>query len=135
MNETMLALGDYRFSIETAAYQTLSRSQSWNWTEQPLISGEPSLQLVGKSSPVISLEGTIYPEYKGGFTQVQEMASEADKGRPLDLLAFDSSGELQTGVYIGQWVITSIVETHRVFRANGSPRAIEFSIQLKRYAE
>ena len=135
MNEVMLALGDYRFSIATAAYQSLVRTQSWNWTEIARVGQEPVLQLTGKTSPTITLQGTIYPEFRGGFTQVTEMTAEAEKGTPLDLLGFDSNGELNTGVYIGQWVILAIGESHRVFRANGSPRAIEFTITLKRYAE
>lgn len=132
MNETMLALGDFRFSIDTAAYETLVRSRSWEWSEQPLVGGFSAMQLTGKSAPAISLTGVIYPEHKGGYEQVGLMTTEADKGTPLDLLAFTND---EAGVSLGQWVITSVVDSQRVFRANGAPRAIEFSINLKRYAE
>lgn len=130
MNEIMLALGDYRFSIPTAAYQELSRGRSWDWSEQGRVGGFPTMQLTGMSAPSITLAGIIYPEHQGGYGQVNYMALEADKGVPLDLMAFDNS---EAGVYLGQWVITALQERQRTFRANGAPRAIEFSIQLKRY--
>lgn len=132
MNEVMLALGSYRFSVDDAAYQDLVRSRSWEWTEQPLVGGFPSMQLTGKSAPAITMAGIIYPEHKGGYEQVGLMTTEADKGTPLDLLAFTNDS---AGVSLGQWVITSIIDRQREFRANGAPRAIEFTINLKRYAE
>lgn len=132
MNEVMLALGSYRFSVDAAAYQDLVRSRSWEWTEQPLIGGFPSMQLTGKSAPAITMAGVIYPEHLGGYEQVGLMMAEADKGTPLDLLSFTNDS---AGVSLGQWVITSVIDRQREFRANGAPRAIEFTINLKRYAE
>lgn len=132
MNEVMLALGSYRFSVDAAAYQDLVRSRSWEWTEQPLIGGFPSMQLTGKSAPAITMAGVIYPEHLGGYEQVGLMMEEADKGTPLDLLSFTNDS---AGVSLGQWVITSVIDRQREFRANGAPRAIEFTINLKRYAE
>lgn len=129
MNETMLALGDFRFSISTAAYDSLVRTRTWDWTEQPLVGGFPAMQLTGKSAPSITLQGIIYPEHQGGYSQIPAMTLEADKGVPLDLMAFDNS---EAGVYLGQWVITALTDSQRVFRANGAPRAIEFSIHIKR---
>lgn len=130
MNETMLALGDYRFSISSAAYQDLSRSRSWDWSEQNRVGGFPAMQLTGKSAPTITLTGVIYPEHQGGYGQIPQMTLEADRGLPLDLMAFDNS---EAGVYLGQWVITSLQDRQGVFRGNGAPRRIEFAIQLKRY--
>ena len=31
MSQTMMALGDYRFSIDTLAYQRLRREQAYRW--------------------------------------------------------------------------------------------------------
>ena len=132
MNEVMLALGSYRFSVDAAAYQELTRSRSWDWTEQTLVGGFPAMQLTGKSAPVITLSGIIYPEHLGGYEQVGLMTEEADRGTPLDLLAFTND---EAGVSLGQWVITALIDRQREFRANGAPRAIEFTINLKRYAE
>lgn len=138
----MLALGAYRFSISSAAYSSLVKQDSWGWTEQARAGREPILQLTSKPLTTVSLAGTIYPEYKlgGGFTQLPEMRAEADRGVPLTMLAFETAprtwGSTGNGaINLGQWVILSLSETQRNFRANGSPRAIEFSIQLKRYVD
>jgi phage protein U len=129
----MLALGDYRFSVDTAAYQSLQQSQSWGWVEQTRVGGQPLLQLTGKTLRSITMTGTIFPEYKGGFQQVNLMRGEADKGKPLTLLSFDTNTVDGSGVIVGDFVILSVSETHRAFRKDGSPRAIEFSIELKQY--
>ena len=44
--EVMLALGDYRFSLATAAYQSLRKTAAWRWPGQERISREPALQFV-----------------------------------------------------------------------------------------
>lgn len=128
----MLALGDYRFSVDTAAYQSLQQSQSWAWVEQTRVGSQPLLQLTGKSLRSITMTGTIYPEYKGGFGQISLMRKEADKGRPLTLLSMSETVD-DSGLIVGDFVILSVSETHRAFRMDGSPRAIEFSIELKQY--
>lgn len=128
----MLALGDYRFSVDTAAYQSLQQSQSWGWVEQARVGGQPLLQLTGKALRSITMTGTIYPEYKGGFNQVSLMRKEADKGTPLTLLSMSETVD-SSGLIVGDFVIVSVSETHRMFRGDGSPRAIEFSIELKQY--
>ena len=128
----MLALGDYRFSVDTAAYQSLQQSQSWSWAEQTRVGGQPLLQLTGKTLRTITMTGTIFPEYKGGFNQVSLMRQEADKGRPLTLLSMSETVD-GSGLIVGDFVILSVSETHRAFRNDGSPRAIEFSIELKQY--
>jgi phage protein U len=128
----MLALGDYRFSVDTAAYQSLQQSQSWGWVEQARVGSQPLLQLTGKALRSITMTGTIYPEYKGGFGQVSLMRKEADKGKPLTLLSMSETVD-SSGLIVGDFVIVSVSETHRMFRGDGSPRAIEFSIELKQY--
>lgn len=128
----MLVLGDYRFSIDTAAYQSLQQANSWGWVEQSRAGNKPLLQLTGKSLRTISLSGTIYPEYKGGYEQVSLMRAEADKGTPLTLLSISETVN-GSGFVIGDFVIVSISESHRSFKKDGSPRAIEFSIDLKEY--
>jgi len=42
MNETMMALGDYRFSVDTAAYQELKRSQAYRWQPQERLLRRPA---------------------------------------------------------------------------------------------
>jgi uncharacterized protein len=130
----MMALGEFRFSIETAAFQSLQQSYQWSWVEQSRVGSQPLLQYTGKSLPSISISGTIYPYYKGGFSQVDKMIAQADKAIPLDMVTFDAKDTNNgKGVILGQWVIVSISRTHRSLKSDGTPKAIEFSMELKQY--
>ena len=124
----LMALGDYRFSLETAAYQELVRSTEYRWKAQERLQHRPAWQYLGPGREEIALNGTIYPAFRGGLEQLDRMRQEAEKGTPL--LLNDSAGRVW-----GQWVITRVEETQRVFYADGSPRQVEFRLQLARYGE
>lgn len=63
--EVMMALGSYRFSLATAAYDALNRSAQWRWPTQERIGAHPVRQFVGPGDQSIQLDGTLYPHYKG----------------------------------------------------------------------
>lgn len=127
-NDTMLALGAFRFSISTAAYQQLERQSSYKWEEVERFGQPPLMQYCGYDSETISLKGTILPEYKGGLGQMSQMRVQASLGIALPLVT-------GTGNYYGLWVVESITEAQEVFWSNGQPRKIDFQINLKKYAE
>lgn len=124
----MMILGAYRFCISNAAYQSLERATEYKWEEQERLGTDPALQFVGNGTETISLEGTIYPQFKGGLRQITLMRAEAGLGIPLLLI----SGN---GQAFGRWCITSISETQSVFMKDGTARKIVFSMKLKRYGE
>lgn len=125
-SKVMLALGKYRFSLDTAAYQQFQKTTAYLWPSQQRIGQHAQLQYVGPGSKEITLPGVIYPRYKGGFDQIQKMEDEAGKGEPLLLVT-------GTGNILGLWVIESINETGSIFLGNGAPRKIEFSLKLSYY--
>jgi phage protein U len=86
------------------------------------------MQFVGPGTDTITLEGTIYPHFKGGVSQVDSMRSQASTGEPLMLI----SGN---GKAFGRWCITSISDTQTTFIKNGAPRKVTFSLTLKKYGE
>ena len=124
----MLALGDYRFSIDTASYQTLQRTTSYNWQSQQRIGQRPAQQFLGLGSDVINLTGVIYPHFKGGLSQLQSMREQALKGSPLQLA--DGLGQIWQS-----WIIKQIDETQTYFDAGGLPLKIEFKLQIERYGD
>lgn len=65
MLEVMMALGSYRFSLSTAAYDSLSREAAWRWPAQDRLGAHPVLQYTGPGANSIDLEGMIHPHYKG----------------------------------------------------------------------
>lgn len=124
----MLKLGDYRFSVDSAAYQSLNRSMSYRWVAQERLTRCPAQQYIGPGAETISLSGIIYPHYKGGLKQLDTMRREAAKGKALHLS--DGFG----GIH-GRWVITQIGETQTVFDVSGAPLKQEFQLQLTHYGK
>lgn len=131
MSDIMLLLGAFRFSVDTAAYRRLSQSYSWNWAEQSRVGKYPALQFTGRNLPVVTLQGTIYPEYKGGYNQMLLMRVQAELATPLFMIGCNPTAA-QT---FGKWVITSITDEHEHFWSDGSPRRMDFTIQLKHYPD
>lgn len=123
---TMMALGPFRFSLGTAAYQSLDRTDEYRWESQERIGRHPAMQFIGAGHTTLNLDGVVYPEFRGGLGQIAQMRALASLGRPLFLV---SGG----GRIYGQFVILSVTERQTVFRPDGAPRKQEFGIELKSY--
>jgi phage protein U len=126
-SNVLMALGDFRFSIATAAYQKLERNTAWRWASQDRIGAPPGKQYIGPGEDAISLDGDIYPGYRGGMGQVDQMRVQAGLGQPLPL----TTG---FGKYLGLWCITSIKEGQEYLMSDGAPRKMSFTIELEAYA-
>ncbi len=130
-NEMMMAIGQFKFAANTAAYQELRRVSEYRWQEQQRISRDPAMQFTGKGRETIELSGVIYPaEFNSGKDQVAEMRKAAAAGKPLTLIAAPKGN---VGHIEGDWVIKQIEETDSVFAAGGSPRKVEFRMSLQFY--
>lgn len=128
MAQTMMALGDYRFSVDTAAYQSWQRSIAYRWPQQERIGREPASQFVGPGTDSITLEGTIYPAYKGGLGQLDAMRDMAGAGKPL--LLVNGLGRIHH-----KWCITQIDEGQSTFMQAGIARKVTFTMTLQKYGE
>lgn len=122
----MMQLGSFQFSIMTAVYQELIRKNEYKWPSQHRFGQRPSRQFVGVGDETIQLPGVIYPEYRGGFGQIESMRNIAARGQPL--LLVDGLGRLW-----GRWVIESIDEKQSLFAAFGAARKQEFTLSLARF--
>ena len=123
----MMQLGAFQFGINTAAYQGLSRSDEWRWPDQERFGQAPALQYTGPGATTITLDGILYPEWRGGLGQLDAMRAEAGKGKPLVLV--DGRGQA-----LGMWVIERVDESQSIFAAGGVARRVEFTLQLKRFS-
>ncbi len=124
----MLQLGEFQFGINTAAFQKLSRTNEWRWPSQDRFGNPPVLQYIGQGAETITLPGVIYPEWRGGFGQLDAMRAQAGQGQPLTMI--DGRGQL-----MGKFAIERIEESQSVFADAGAPRKQEFTIQLRRFFE
>ena len=122
----MLQLGSFQFSVQSAAYQTLQRSTEYRWPAQDRFGKEPALQYVGPGAPTISLDGIVYPEWRGGLGQLDALRTLAAAGKPQTMV--DGRGNI-----LGRWVIESVNEKQSVFADAGVPRKQEFTINLRLY--
>ena len=126
MADVMLKLGNFAFSIDTAAYQRLNRSTAWTWASQARVGAHEALQYTGKGADTITLDGVIYPGWKGGTGQIEAMRAQADRHEPLILV--DGNGFVH-----GRWVIESVNETGSLHALGGAPRRQRFTIQIRHY--
>lgn len=121
----MMRLGDYKFMLPLAVYQTLERTTEWKWPSQHRFLLGPSSQFVGNGEDRITLNGVIFPEYRGGSKQVDRFREMGGMGQAYLLI----SG---TGSIMGNWFIESVNEKQSTFAAFGTPRKQEFSLTLRR---
>ena len=128
MTEIMLALGDYRFSMVTAAYNALTRERSFDWSSQPRIGRAPAVPFMGAGADAITLSGIIYPHFRGGLGQVDAMAAEAGKGEPLQFV--DGNGK-----NLGLFAIVKVKEEQSFIDGTGTPYKLIFGLDLRGYGE
>ncbi|WP_259791334.1 phage tail protein [Aliiroseovarius crassostreae] len=124
----MMALGAFRFGMSNDAYQEFSRSAKYRWSKVNRLGRAPALQYAGPDAEEITLEGVIYPHFKGGLRQVDQMRLQAGKAQPLMMV--DGMGWVWK-----RWVITSVEERKKHFMSDGAPRQIEFSMSLQSYGQ
>lgn len=128
MNRVMMALGDFRFSLETAAYQSLRRTSEYDWPVQSRIGRVPAAQFTGAGRERLSFSGTIWSHFKGGTEQISAMRAQAGKGQAL--LLVDGRGKVW-----GNYAIVRIVETQSDFLRDGTPLKQSFEIELIAYGD
>lgn len=136
--DVLMTLGDseaqFRFAIDTAAYQSLTRRTEWRWPAQERLWNDPARQFTGKGNDEITLDGVILPAFRGGIEQIRAMRALADAAlrdgsvaRPLTLVT-------GYGDVLGEWVITGIEEEQPVIGERGAPLEQRFRLTLAAYA-
>jgi len=125
-SSVMMALGSFRFGVSRANYQTFRRSAEYRWEQLPRIGRAPAAQFMGPGVQTVTLEGVIYPHFKGGLRQLEVMRLIARQGQPLMLT--DGLGWVWD-----RWIITLVEESKTFLMADGAPRKIEFNVTLQSY--
>ncbi|WP_338418163.1 phage tail protein [Izhakiella australiensis] len=124
----MMMLGDFVFSIDTTAYNQLTREASWRWSKQERIGGQDLLQYTGKAARSVTLNGEVHASLGKGIDAVDALYRLADQARPQQLV----SGE---GDVLGWWVLTNFSETTNRFLPGGAHRHKAWKITLEYYAD
>lgn len=121
----MLALGMFVFSLSTAAYQELQRQTEWRHASNNRVGAAPARQFVGRGDDSITLPGIILPELAGSALSLDALRLMANTGKAWPMV--EGSGRIY-----GLWIIESLSETKTIFFRDGTPRRIEFTLNLKR---
>lgn len=125
----MLMLGEFAFSVDTAAYNQLTRDAAWSWSEQARTGQQSLLQYTGKNGRTVRIEGESHAFFgKSGTDAVSALYDLADKAEPLLLV----SGE---GDVLGWWVAERFSDTCDRFLPGGGHRNKKWSLELKHYAD
>lgn len=121
----LMCLGQFVWGINTLAYQQLQRQNNYRWAANNRVRRRPARQYVGPGDDTITLSGWISPELCGDRTSLDQLRVMAEAGTPYVMVD-------ATGTVYGLWVIESISETSTIFRIDGQPRRIEFTVTIAR---
>ncbi len=124
--EILMTLGGFQFAITTAAHESLQRDTAYRWEKQERLGREPAMQFIGPGEDKITLQGRIYPHYRGGLEQIDTMRELAGEGEPLQLV--DGLGRV-----MGPYCILRITEGQQTYVGPGIPRRQDFTMELVRY--
>ncbi len=121
----LMSLGMFPFSLPTLAHDDLSRRTAWRHATSQRIGARDASQYVGPGEESITIGGTAHAELTDGRASLDRLRAMADKGEAYTLVD-------GTGVVFGAFVIQTLDERHKALFPDGTPRAIEFQLQLGR---
>lgn len=118
-----MSLGMFAFSLPTLAYQELQRDSAWRHARSGRIGAIDAVQFTGRDNDTISLNGDAPAELMEGAASLDRLREMADEGQAWPLI--DGSGRSY-----GAFVIAHIREGQSLFFPDGTPRLIQFGIDL-----
>lgn len=122
----MMSLGYFVFMRLTIPYQDTSREMNWSHVQNDVVGAMPKSQFTGKAGETMEISAELRPEITGGKMSILALEMMAEQGSAYPLI----SGS--TFMVLGWFVIDRISEQETTFFADGTPRAISFSMSLKR---
>lgn len=129
MENVMMKLGSVKFSIQTLAYQKLTRTYGWTWAPTKRFGTIDSLQYTGKKNPTVTLPGVVFPEFQDvGTQQIETLVALGDAETPHLM----TSG---LGDVMGYWVVTGLTETEDKHIQAGIPIKQTFSLEIMYYGK
>lgn len=127
-NDVLMALDQFRFTMETAAYQTLKRKNDYRWPAHARLGDRPTRQFIGLGNESIDIAGIVYPNLAGGLGQIEQLRETAGRGQPMILVD-------GLGFVWGRYVVLSLQEGRSFLLPDGRPRKQTFGLQLSHYGE
>ncbi|WP_454796902.1 phage tail protein [Novosphingobium lindaniclasticum] len=113
----------FLFELGSLPFDELQRKMDWRHARAPRVGARDATQFIGPGDETISLSGAVYTELSDGSVSLDDLRAMAGQGEAWPLV----SG---SGRVYGNFVITAIDERHAYLMADGSPRRIDFGIDL-----
>lgn len=125
-NFALATLGVFVFTRQTIPFQSLERTSSWRHPTNSVVGAMPKTQFTGKDSETVTISGRLAPEITGGKLSLAMLELMAESGAAFPLI------EGADFMLMGFFVIESIQETRTELFGDGTPRLIDFTLNLKR---
>lgn len=142
----LMSLGENVFyvpmvEVETPGYETLQRDTSFTWIPQGRLNAPLAMQFTGPGQDTIVIEGRLFPEFFGGIRTLAALRTAGAQGKPLPLIRYfpavdEETGAIQQGIQaevIGDFVIVRVRSQDKHIGSSGSPRMVEFALELQAY--
>lgn len=123
----LAALGLFVFELATFPFADLSRRSGWAHAKSDRFGALPASQFTGPGNDEVTITGAIVPGVGGSYTAIDTLRRMADAGDRYPLV--DGAGKVW-----GQFIIVSMDESRKHMLVDGTPRMIDFSLQLERVA-
>lgn len=123
----LMSLGMFAFDLATLPFQELDEKAAWRHGSTPRFGARPASQFLGPGEDSITLSGTLLPGVAGSLGSMAALMQMADQGEAWPLV--DGEGDIH-----GVFIIESIGQKKGHFIVGGTPRKIDFTIELKRVA-
>lgn len=124
----LISLGMFPFHVPTLAHDELQRRSDWRHARSSRIGARDAVQFVGPGDETVSLSGSAYAELSLGRASLDQLREMAGTGETWPLV--DGAGRV-----FGSFVITGVDERHKALLDDGTPRRIDFGIDLLRVDE
>jgi phage protein U len=121
----LAALGLFIFEFATWPFEELSRRTDWGHAAASRVGARDAVQFVGPGEERVQISGKLAPEVAGSFSSIATLRAMADEGDEYQFV-------LGTGDVWGGFVIIGIDEARKAMLVDGTPRLIDFTIDLKR---
>lgn len=121
----MMTLGMFVFALDSVPYSDLQQKLSWRYGRTERVGALAATQFLGPGEDTVSISGALVPPLAGSYSNLDVIKAIAAQGEPQPLV--DSRG-----VVWGHFTIESLDAKHAYPMQDGTPRKIEFTIEIKR---
>lgn len=121
-------LKPYYFNLDTSAFDELQRKTAFRWAGQERLTRDIAQQAVGQGEDKLTIKGAIFPAFKGGIGQLNELRT---IGRRLQAVNLTTG----YGEVLGTWCLVNIDEEQSALLAGGIPRKQAFTLEFTKYGD